>query len=300
MVETTAWWGGLVLLAILILFAAAAVTLDATLAAGRKAASQPFHAVAGLLVQQRRRMLAADALLWRSAGIVLLVAAAMASVVTPLGRWVVADLDVGIVWFNAMEIVAWAAVWLAGWGPNSAFSLVGGYRFVAQGLAYELPHMFALTTVAIGAGSLRIADIVAAQQELWFVAWQPVAFLAYLLSVLAMSFSRPFDQATGVDLAGGAKAELSGVDRLVFVAGQKVLLVSGAAMAVPLFLGGGAGPVLPGWLWSLVKTAAVLTLLVWVGRRTPTIRMERFMTVSWMVLVPATLLQALFVSIVVI
>lgn len=300
MVETTAWWGGLALLVILILFAAAAVTLDATLATGRKAIAQPFHAVAGLLVQQRRRMLAADALLWRAAGVVLLVAAAMASLVTPLGRWVVADLDVGVVWFNAMEIVAWAAVWLAGWGPNSAFSLVGGYRFVAQGLAYELPHMFALTTVAIGAGSLRIADIVAAQQDLWFIGWQPVAFLAYLVSVLAMSFSRPFDQATGADLAGGAAAELSGVDRLVFLAGQKVLLVSGAAMAVPLFLGGGAGPVLPGWLWSLVKTAAVLAFLVWVGRRTPTIRMERFTTFSWMVLVPATLLQALFVSVVVI
>jgi NADH-quinone oxidoreductase subunit H len=231
---------------------------------------------------------------------VLLVAAAMASLATPLGRWVVADLDVGVVWFNAMEIVAWAAVWLAGWGPNSAFALIGGYRFVAQGLAYELPHMFALTTVAIGAGSLRVADIVAAQQDLWFVVWQPVAFLAYLVSVLAMSFSRPFDQATGADLAGGARAELSGVDRLVLVTGQKVLLVSGAAMAVPLFLGGGAGPVLPDWLWSLVKTAAVLALLVWAGRRTPTIRVERFMEVAWMVLIPATLLQALFVSIVVI
>lgn len=304
MLETTAWWGGLVLLAVLLLFALAAAALDATLAAraaGRKGgATQPLRAVAGLLVQQRRRTLAADALLWRAAGVVLLVAAAMAAMVTPLGRWVVADMDVGVVWFNAMEIVAWAAVWLAGWGPNSAFSLVGGYRFVAQGLAYELPHMFALTTVAIGAGSLRVADIVAAQQDLWFVVWQPVAFLAYLLSVLAMSFSRPFDQATGADLAGGTTAELSGVDRLVFVAGQKVLLVSGAAMAVPLFLGGGAGPVLPDWLWSLVKTAAVLALLVWAGRRTPTIRVERFMTVAWLVLIPATLLQALFVSIVVI
>ncbi|HSK96992.1 MAG TPA: NADH-quinone oxidoreductase subunit H, partial [Euzebyales bacterium] len=85
-----------------------------------------------------------------------------------------------------------------------------------------------------------------------------------------------------------------------FAAGQRVLLVSGAAMAVPLFLGGGAGPVLPDWSWSLVKTAAVLALLVWVGRRTPTIRVERFMEVAWMVLIPATLLQALFVSVVVI
>jgi NADH-quinone oxidoreductase subunit H len=302
MVEQSAWWGAFLLPVLLGAFAYAAAAFDVRLAAraSRTTATSPLRSVAGLLVRQRRRTLAADTLLWRAAGIALLVAAVMASLVTPLGRWVVGDLSVGVVWFNAMEIVAWAAVWLAGWGGNSAFGLVGGYRFVAQGLAYELPHMFVLTTAAIGAGSLRVADIVAAQEDVWFVGWMPVAFVVYLVSVLAMAFFRPFDQATGSDLAGGAAAELSGVDRLVFLAGRWVLLVSGAAMAVPLFLGGGAGPVLPDWLWSLVKTAAVLALLVWGGRRFPTIRMERFTEIAWLVLVPATLLQALFVSIVVI
>ena len=306
MVEITPWWGALLLLAILASFAIGAASFDAVLAgraAGRRALSsaiEPLRSTAGLLVQQRRRLLAADTLLWRGAGVALLVAAVMASLATPLGRWAVTDMPVGIVWFNAMEIVAWAAVWLAGWGPNSAFSLVGGYRFVAQGLAYELPHMFVLTTAALGAGSLRVGDVVAAQQDVWFVVWMPVAFVVYLVSVMAMAFFRPFDHATGADLAGGARAELSGVDRLVFAAGQWVLLVSGAAMAVPLFLGGGSGPLLPDWLWSLVKTAAVLGVLVWAGRRLPTIRMERFAEIAWMVLIPATLLQALFVSVVVI
>ncbi|RBM15260.1 NADH-quinone oxidoreductase subunit H [Prauserella sp. PE36] len=306
MVETTAW-GVLLLPVILGLFAVGAAAFDATLAARaagvtapQSAALAPLRSAAGLLVQQRRRTLAADTLLWRAAGMVLLVAAVLASLVTPLGQWAVGDLSAGVVWFNAMEIVAWAAVWLAGWGANSAFSLVGGYRFVAQGLAYELPHMFVLTTAALGAGSLRVADIVAAQQDLWFVVWMPVAFAVYLLSVLAMAFSGPFNHAVSGDVAGGVLAELSGVDRLVFVAGRWVLLVSGAAMAVPLFLGGGAGPLLPDWLWTLVKTALVLAALVWAGRRVPTIRMERFEEISWMVLIPATLLQALFVSLVVI
>lgn len=304
MVEQAPWWGALVLPVVLVAFAAAAVAFDNALAAERvglrAAVAAPVRSVAGLLVQQRRRTLAADTVLWRGAGVVLLVAAVMASLATPLGRWAVSDLSVGVVWFNAMEIVAWAAVWLAGWAGNSAFALVGGYRFVAQGLAYELPHMFVLTTAAIGAGSLRIGDIVAAQRDLWFVVWMPVAFVVYLVSVLGMAFFRPFDQAVGRDIADGALAEMSGVDRLVFVAGRWVLLVSGAAMAVPLFLGGGAGPLLPDWLWSLVKTAAVLAVLVWVGRRVPTVRMDRYVEVAWMVLIPATLLQALFVSILVI
>lgn len=303
MVEQTPWWGALVLPAVLVAFAAAAVALDRGLGPARigfgAAVAAPGRAVAGLLVQQRRRTLAADGPLWRGAGVVLLVAAVLASMVTPLGRWAVSDLSVGVVWFNAMEIMAWAAVWLAGWGPNSAFALVGGYRFVAQGLAYELPHMFVLTTAALGAGSLRIGDIVAAQQGLWFAVWMPVAFVVYLVSVLGMAFARPFDHPAGADLAGGALAELSGVDRLVLSAGRWVLLVSGAAMAVPLFLGGGAGPLLPDWLWSLVKTAVVLGALVWAGHRLPTVRMERYAEIAWMVLVPATLLQALIVSLVV-
>ncbi|GAB1511561.1 NADH-quinone oxidoreductase subunit H [Actinophytocola sp. KF-1] len=298
MIEVVPWWGAVVLLAVLATFAVGAAAFDAVLAG--RGAGEPLRAVAGLLVQQRRRLVADDPLLWRSAGVALVAAAVLASLATPLGSWTTADLSIGVVWFNAMEVVAWAAVWLAGWGPNSAFGLVGGYRFVAQGLAYELPHMFVLTTAALGAGSLRIGDIVAAQQDVWFVVWMPVAFLVYLVSVPAMAFFRPFDHAVGTDLAGGARAELSGVDRLVFTAGQWVLLVSGAAMAVPLFLGGGAGPLLPGWLWMVVKTAAVLALLVWAGRRLPTIRMDRFTELSWLVLVPATLVQALFVSFVVI
>jgi NADH-quinone oxidoreductase subunit H len=304
MVETAAWWGALLLPVVLVAFALAAATLDDTLAArtagARTTLTAPLRATAGLLVQQRRRTLAADTLLWRGGGAALVVAAVLASLATPLGRWAVTDMPVGVVWFNAMEIVAWAAVWLVGWGANSAFGLVGGYRFVAQGLAYELPHMFVLTTAALGAGSLRVADIVAAQQDLWFVVWMPVAFVVYLFSVLGMAFFRPFDQAVGSDIGGGALAELSGVDRLVFVAGRWLLLTSGAAMAVPLFLGGGAGPLLPDWLWSLLKTAAVLAGLVWVSRRMPTIRMERFEEIAWMVLVPATLLQALVVALVVI
>lgn len=302
MVETAGPWGAVLLPVVLVVFAWAGAAVDAGLAArsagagARAAAAAPLRSAAGLLVQQRRRTLAADALLWRGAGVVLLLAAVLASLVTPLGGYAVGDSSVGVVWFNAMEIVAWAAVWLAGWGPNSAFGLVGGYRFIAQGLAYELPHMFALITVALGAGSLRVADIVAAQQDLWFVVWMPLAFLVFLFSALAMAFVGPFDHPAGRDVSGGVFAELSGVDRLVFACGRWVLLVSAAGMAVALFLGGGGGPWLPGWLWSLGKTAAVLGLLVWAGRRFPSVRMERFEEIAWLVLIPATLVQALVVS----
>lgn len=300
-------WSVLVLPPLLVLAAWATVALDVALAA-RAAGSRagvgsavvaPLHETARLLVGQRRRTVAADAVLWRLGGAALPVAALLAAAVLPLGERPVADLSVGVVWFNAMEVVAWAAVWMVGWGSNGALALVGGYRFVAQGLAYELPHMFAIITAALGAESLRVSGIVDAQQDLWFVVLMPVAFVVYLLSAAAMAFWGPFDAPVGRDLAGGAAAELSGIDRLVFAGGRRLLLVVAAAMAVPLFLGGGHGPLLPGWAWVAIKTAAVLGLLAWLRRRLPTVRMDRYVEFAWVVLIPLTIGQALVVAIVV-
>ncbi|RFS85789.1 NADH-quinone oxidoreductase subunit H [Actinomadura spongiicola] len=266
--------------------------------AGRPA--EPFHEVARLLTTQRRVTARADRPLTRIGVVSLPVAAALAALVVPFGDRVAVDTAVGVVWFNAMEVVAWASVWLTGWGVNSAYALIGGYRFVAQGLAYELPHMFALITAALAAHSLDLRTIGDAQDGLWYAVWMPVAFVVYLLSALAMAFWGPFGHPVAGDLAGGAALELSGPDRLVLTAGRYGLLTVSAGAAVPLFLGGGSGPVLPGWAWSLVKTCAVLTFLVWTRRRLPVLRMDRFMTVAWTVLIPATLLQMLVVGIVVV
>jgi NADH-quinone oxidoreductase subunit H len=260
---------------------------------------KPLPRMARLLVGQRRRTLLPDVLLMRIGAISLPTAAVLAGAVLPLGWGPLLDSDVGIVWFNAMEVCAWGALWLTGWSANSVYPLVGGYRFVAQGLAYELPHMFALITVALGAGSLRVVDVVQAQQQLWFVVWMPVAFVVYLVSVLAMAFWGPMSQPLGPDIAGGVTAELTGADRLVFQTGRYALLVVGSAAAVPLFLGGDAGPLLPAWGWVAVKTAAVLGLLLWTRHRFPAIRMDRFMQASWVVLIPLVLVQLLIVSIVV-
>lgn len=300
--------GAAVLLPVLLLVVTwAAVAADAV-AAGRAAGrplpwsvalTSPGREAVRLLVGQRRRTLAGDELLRGVGSAALPLAALLAAAVLPLGLRPVADLGPGLVWFNAMEVVAWAAVWSVGWGANSALSLIGGYRFVAQGLAYELPHMFALITAAVGAQSLRVTDVVAAQQDLWFVVIMPVAFLAFLLSAAAMAFWGPFDAPVGRDVAGGAAVELAGVDRLLFVAGRWLLLVASSAMAVPLFLGGGHGPWLPAWSWVLVKTLAVLVVLVVLRQRIPTIRMERWTEFSWVVLVPATIAQALVVTLVV-
>jgi NADH-quinone oxidoreductase subunit H len=298
-------WSVLVVPALLAAFTAVAVAADALLAA--RAAGRPWQAIVvlgplaevpRLLAAQRRITPASDTLLWRLGVLTVPAAGVLAALVIPFGNVTASRMSVGVVWFNAMEVLTWAGLWMAGWGANSVLSLVGGYRFVAQGLAYELPLMFALIAVATGAQSLNVADITAAQSHLWFATWMPAAFIVYLVSVYAFSFVGPFAYPAGRDLAGGVLAELSGVDRLALQAGRWLLLAAGAGMAVPLFLGGGSGPVLPAWAWSAVKTLAVLAVLVWARRRLPVLRADRYAELAWVVLIPLTIVQALIPALV--
>lgn len=300
-----AW--ALVAVAILGALVVLAASLDGALTARANGAAggigaglgRPWGEAARLMRQRRRTTLEADVLLWRLGGAGLVVTAVLMVSVVPLGSWTLFDLDVGVMWFNAMDVMVWALLWLTGWGANSAHSLVGGYRFLALGLGYELPLMFALVAPAIAAESLNVGSVAAAQQGgLWFAWWMPVAFLVYCLGVVAFSVWGPFATALGADVAGGVAAELSGVDRLVFTVGRYALLAAGSAFAVPMFLGGDAGPLLPGWVWVLLKTTALLALLVWLRRRLPAVRPDMFMEVGWMVLLPAVLVQDLVVAVV--
>jgi NADH-quinone oxidoreductase subunit H len=299
MISSAPLWSVLLIPVILAGFAAAAAAANAVLAAraagrpARSAVAAPLSGAARLLVAQRRVTRAPDVLLWRLGLVTVPAAGVLAALVIPFGSVTASAMSVGVVWFNAMEVLTWAGLWMAGWGANSALSLVAGYRFVAQGLAYELPLMFALVSVAAGAQSLDVAAIAAAQSHLWYAVWMPAAFVVYLASVYAFSFLGPFAYPAGTDLAGGVLAELSGVDRLVIEAGRWLLLAAGAGMAVPLFLGGGAGPGLPSWAWSAVKTLAVLALLTWARRRLPVLRADRYAELAWVVLIPLAVIQAL-------
>ncbi len=267
--------------------------------AGPRAAVEPLRSGLRWALEQRRTTLAPDSLLWRTGCSAVPVLALLSMAVVPVGGHTLVSTSADLVWFNAMEALLWAAVWLIGWGPNAVHSLVGGYRFLAQGLAYELPLMFAIITAGLGAGSLRTTDVVAAQSDLWFVVTMPVAFVVFVGSAAAFAFWGPFAAPAGADIAGGVLSELSGVDRMLVEAGRAVLLGASAAMAVALFLGGGSGPWLPDPVWQLLKTVLVIVVLVVVGRRMPVLRPDRFVELAWMVLVPATLLQAFVVALLV-
>lgn len=260
--------------------------------------SAPFRESARLLRQPAPRTVAADLLLWRCATSSFVpISFAMVALV-PLGTAALVAMPLGIVWFNTLDVTVWAAVWLTGWGANSAYSLIGGYRFLGMALAYELPLMFALVAPAVAASSLDPAVVAASQSGVWYVVWMPVAFVVYCVGVLGFSMQGFMSAPVSDDIAGGAVVEVSGVDRLLVESGRWLLLVAGAAFAVPLFLGGGSGPVLPAPVWVVLKTGLMAIVLVTVSRRLPVLRPDLFVEIGWTILLPAVVLQDLVVGLV--
>lgn len=265
----------------------------------RRAAMAPWVRLARVLGGNRASTVAADRLLGRTAVVALPVVALLMVALLPLGGFILADSAVGLVWFNALDVIVWALVWLIGWAPNSAYALVGGYRFLAQAMSYELPLMFAIIAPAVAAHSLRFSDVVTAQEGLWFVVSMPVAFVVFCLGVVGFSLLPPLSHPAGLDIAGGVGVELTGLARALVAAGRYLLLTAGSATAVTLFLGGGAGPGLSPVVWLVIKTVVVACGLVWLGKHLPTVRADRFVEVGWLVLMPATLVQLLVVSVLV-
>lgn len=234
-----------------------------------------------------------DLALWLAAPVLLLTLTLTALSVLPLAPgWAGAQLPIGLVFFTAQFALVIPAVFLAGWAPNSKYPQLAGYRFVGLFLAYEMPFAITLIATALPAGSLALPDIVAAQHTgVWNVLTQPLGFVVYLLCVLGIAFYGPLDVVSRADLAGGVEAELSGAPLGLWRFARRALLLASAAFGAVLFLGGGAGPLLPAWLWTLLKTGALAALLVWVRVRVPVLALERVMAWAWVALIPLSLVN---------
>lgn len=278
--------------------------LDAALAgvaAGRglrlgRALRQPVDDSALLVVTRVSTTERPDAQAWALAPALLAAMAAAAVATVPLARGVaVADVADGIVLFGAAMAVVMVGVYLHGWSANSPLPLVGGYRFIALALSYEMPLALVLIAAALPAESLSVGAIVESQHDLWNVVRQPLGLPLYLVAGMGLAFWGPLNVADADDLAGGTTVEVSGPSRLVWQLARRFVLVAVAVMGAAVFLGGWQGPVLPGAAWMALKTVVLLAALVWLGRRMARVRLERFVVVAWAALIPLALVDV-FVS----
>lgn len=253
---------------------------------------EPAARAAALLVQRRTTTERPDDAAWALAPALLMAAAAVALASVPLGPdLAAAPVADGLVLYGAAISMVLVAVFLHGWSPNSPFPLLGAYRFAAQGLSFPIPFILTLISAGLAAESLAVGDIVRSQHGLWNLVRQPLGLPVFLVTGWGLAFWGPLALPDAADLAGGTTAEASGGAALAWRVGQHAVLVAVAAMGAAAFLGGWHGPLLPGPVWTILKTVAVLAVLVAGGHQVARVRIERFVLLAWVVLIPLALVD---------
>ncbi len=242
-----------------------------------------------------------DRLFFETSPILLLIAALLSLAIIPLAPGlIVTDLATGALFFNAALAYVLVALIMAGWGPDGAYGMIGGWRFLGQLIAFAMLVVMPITAVAMRAESLSTITIVESQAQLWNIAYQPLGFVLFAIAGMAMAFVPPFDlpNAEG-ELAGGVEAEYTGVRRMVFRLGRMVLILSVASAATVFYLGGWLGPWLPAWAWSAVKILAVTALMLAGGRMFPRIREGTLLAWAWKLGIPLALVNIFLVGVLV-
>lgn len=233
-----------------------------------------------------------DAWLYHGAPGLLLLGAVLALAMVP---WAPGfrglDFAAGAILYSGALAYVTPAVFMAGWGAGRPLQVVGGFRFIALMLAFEMPIVMAVTAVGAPAESLRPTAIVEVQHAVPLALSQPLAFVLFVPAAMAVCFIAPFDlpQAEG-ELGGGAFASYTGMHAAVVAIAQKVLLLGAAGMTAALFLGGWHGPLLPPAVWMAVKTLAVAASMLLAGRLVPRARIDRLLPFAWKVAIPLAIL----------
>ena len=235
----------------------------------------------------------ADKKLHLTAALVVFAPPMLALAVIPFGEGMVAlDLEMGLVYLLAVTSLCTLPILIAGYSSGNKYSLIGGMRAVSQMISYEIPMVFSLVGVVLLAGTCNLSDIVEAQQPLWFVCYQPVMFIVYLICATAECNRAPFDLPEGEsELTNGIYTEYSGMRWALFFLAEYCNMFVAAGIATTLFLGGWMGPILPGWVWFLLKTFAIMTLFVWVRWTFPRMRVDHLQSFCWKLLFPLTILN---------
>ncbi len=240
-----------------------------------------------------------DKLVFVMASLLVMVPALLIYAVLPFGKNMIAvNLNLGLLYFLAISGTSSIPILMAGWGSNNKYSLLGGMRVVAQMISYEIPMIFSLLGVIMISGSLNLTEITAAQNKVWFIFLQPIAFIIYLVAATAELNRAPFDLAEGEqEIVAGPFTEYSGMRYALFYLAEYTNMFAISALTVTLFLGGASGPILPSWIWFILKTYLVILLLMLVRWTFPRIRLDHMMSLNWKYLIPISLMNILVTGI---
>jgi NADH-quinone oxidoreductase subunit H len=205
---------------------------------------------------------------------------------------IVANLNIGLLFFLGMSSLGAYSMVLAGWSSNDKYSLLGGMRAAAQTLSYEVFMGLSLTGVVLLTGSFNLGDIVEAQRNMWFVVPQILGFIVFFIAGLAETHRTPFDLTEAdSELVAGYHTEYSGMKFGMFFLGEYLGITLISALIVTLFFGGWYGPFLPPVVWFLLKTLVFIFLFILIRASLPRPRYDQLMALGWKVLLPLSLIN---------
>ena len=238
-----------------------------------------------------------------------LLAFAAWAVIPVNARWVIADINVGILYIFAISSLAVYGVIMAGWASNSKYPFLAALRSAAQMVSYEVSIGFVIITVLLLVGSLNLSAIVEAQNGRfgllnWF--WLPLLpmFVVFFVSALAETNRPPFDLVEAEsELVAGFMVEYSSTPYLLLVLGEYVAITTMCAMATILFLGGWLPPApvppftwVPGVVWFSLKLLFMFFLFAMAKAIVPRYRYDQLMRLGWKVFLPLSLAMVAIVA----
>lgn len=221
----------------------------------------------------------------------------------------ITDIDVGVLFVFGVASLGVYGIVLAGWSSNNKYSLLGGLRSSAQLISYELSMGLSVVGVLLLVGSLSLVDIVRAQGGVswwfgilpvpnWFLFSQPVGFCVYFCCALAETNRAPFDLPEAeTELVAGFHTEYSSMKFAMFFMAEYANMITVAALATTIFLGGWLGPIAPSPVWFLGKVFILLFMFIWFRATLPRFRYDQLMSFGWKRLLPLALLNTAMTAI---
>ena len=259
---------------------------------------QPIADALKLMTKETIVPSGANKVLFIMAPMLTFVLALVAWAVMPVNEgWVIADLNVGMLYLFAISSLGVYGIIMAGWASNSRYAFLGALRSAAQMVSYEVSMGFVIITVLVCVGSLRLTDIVLAQRDLWFFIPLFPMFVIFFISTLAETNRAPFDLPEAeAELVAGYNVEYSAMTFALFFLGEYAAMILMCGMTTILFLGGWLPPFdiapfnwIPGPIWFAGKVATLLFLYLWIRATFPRYRYDQLMRLGWKVFLPLSL-----------
>ncbi|MCS7088341.1 MAG: NADH-quinone oxidoreductase subunit NuoH [Thermoflexales bacterium] len=248
----------------------------------------------------------ADRWVYNLAPLVIAVFALATYAVIPFAPGVVGtNLNVGVFYVLAIGSGSIVAILMAGWGSNNKYALLGAFRTVAQLIGYEVPMLLNVLTVVLVTGSMSLIDIINHQTlaegnpGIPHILMLPLPALVFLISGIAETARSPFDLLEAEsEIVAGFHTEYSGMKFALFFLGEYVNALAVAFIFSTLFLGGYAGPILPPYVWILLKAALVFFVFMWLRGTLPRVRIDQMHALNWKFLVPMSTVNLVLVMLV--